>query len=103
VNTTVEGAPRHDLQAPVIGALDATKITRFAGPGTFAHIPDQYRVGDYDIVILGVPFGGGASYRPGARAQHCHPDGQRPAEYASARHRQRAGSHIGLMFSAPHN
>ena len=40
VNTTVEGAPRHDLQAPGPGPLGATKITRFAGPGTFARIAD---------------------------------------------------------------
>ena len=50
-----------------IGALDATKVPRFAGPGTFARIPDQYQVSDYDIAILGVPFDGGTSYRPGAR------------------------------------
>jgi agmatinase len=50
-----------------IGALDATKVPRFAGPGTFARIPDLHQVSDYDIAILGVPFDGGTSYRPGAR------------------------------------
>src|SRR5947209_1270733 len=50
-----------------VGAVDATKVPRFAGAGTFARIPDLYQVGDYDIAILGVPFDGGTSYRPGAR------------------------------------
>lgn len=50
-----------------IGALDATAVPRFAGPGTFARIPDITAVGDYDIAVLGVPFDGGTSYRPGAR------------------------------------
>jgi agmatinase len=50
-----------------VGAVDGTEVPRFAGPGTFARLPDQYRVEDYDIAILGVPFDGGTSYRPGAR------------------------------------
>lgn len=50
-----------------IGPVDATKVPRFAGPGTFARLPDQYQVADFDIAILGVPFDGGTSYRPGAR------------------------------------
>ena len=50
-----------------IGALDATVIPRFAGLGTFARIPDIGAVPDYDIAVLGVPFDGGTSYRPGAR------------------------------------
>ncbi|GAB3861090.1 agmatinase [Nocardioides maradonensis] len=52
--------------APV-GALDATIVPRFAGPGTFARIPTIESVTDYDIAVLGVPFDGGTSYRPGAR------------------------------------
>ena len=50
-----------------IGALDATQVPRFAGLGTFARIPDIGAVPDYDIAVLGVPFDGGTSYRPGAR------------------------------------
>ena len=50
-----------------VGPVDATKVPRFAGPGTFARLPDCYQVDDYDIAILGVPFDGGTSYRPGAR------------------------------------
>lgn len=50
-----------------IGALDATKVPRYAGLGTFARIPLIESVPDYDVAVLGVPFDGGTSYRPGAR------------------------------------
>jgi agmatinase len=50
-----------------IGALDATVVPRFAGPGTFARIPTIDAVPEYDIAVLGIPFDGGTSYRPGAR------------------------------------
>ena len=40
---------------------------RFAGLGTFARLPQIDRVPDYDIAIVGVPFDGGTSFRPGAR------------------------------------
>nr|MDT0525121.1 arginase family protein [Streptomyces sp. DSM 41633] len=51
----------------IIGALPATQVPRYAGKGTFARIADIHEVSDYDIAILGVPFDGGTSYRPGAR------------------------------------
>ncbi|MFZ2012708.1 MAG: agmatinase [Nocardioides sp.] len=50
-----------------IGALEATKVPRYAGLGTFARIPMIESVPDYDVALLGVPFDGGTSYRPGAR------------------------------------
>ncbi|HEU5222210.1 MAG TPA: agmatinase [Candidatus Lumbricidophila sp.] len=50
-----------------IGALDATQVPRFAGRGTFARLPEIRDVPDYDIAIMGAPFDGGTSYRPGAR------------------------------------
>lgn len=50
-----------------VGALDATVVPRFAGLGTFARIPLVGAVPDYDVAVLGVPFDGGTSYRPGAR------------------------------------
>ncbi|MFJ4169729.1 agmatinase [Paenarthrobacter sp. NPDC089714] len=50
-----------------IGPVDATQVPRFAGLGTFARIPQLDRVPDYDIAIVGVPFDGGTSFRPGAR------------------------------------
>jgi agmatinase len=51
----------------IIGAVPATKVPRYAGKGTFARIAEIHEVSDYDIAILGVPFDGGTSYRPGAR------------------------------------
>ncbi|MDI3403378.1 agmatinase [Streptomyces cavernicola] len=57
----------HDNRPTPIGSQDATKVPRFAGLGTFARIPDIGSVDDYDIAVLGVPFDGGTSYRPGAR------------------------------------
>lgn len=56
-----------DQQQSPIGPADGRKSPRFAGHGTFARLPEIDRVSDYDIVILGVPFDAGTSYRPGAR------------------------------------
>ena len=42
-------------------------MPRYAGKGTFARIADIHEVSDYDLAILGIPFDGGTSYRPGAR------------------------------------
>jgi agmatinase len=46
--------------------VNATQVPRFAGPQTFARLP-QLGDGDHDVAILGAPFDGGTSYRPGAR------------------------------------
>lgn len=50
-----------------IGPVDATKVPRFAGPSTFARLPSIDAVHDFDVAVLGAPFDGGTSYRPGAR------------------------------------
>jgi agmatinase len=50
-----------------IGPVEATQVPRFAGLGTFARLPQIDAVPDYDIAVLGVPFDGGTSFRPGAR------------------------------------
>ena len=50
-----------------VGALPATQVPRYAGKGTFARIADIHEVSDYDIAVVGLPFDGGTSYRPGAR------------------------------------
>ncbi|CKI17906.1 agmatinase [Mycolicibacterium smegmatis] len=55
------------MTAGPIGAVPATEVPRYAGKATFARIADIHEVADYDIAILGVPFDGGTSYRPGAR------------------------------------
>ncbi len=53
-------------QEPV-GPTDATAVPRFAGISTFARLPTAEQVPRWDIAVVGVPFDGGTSYRPGAR------------------------------------
>ncbi len=50
-----------------IRPLSSTEVPRFAGPSTFARLPELRDVEHCDIAILGAPFDGGTSYRPGAR------------------------------------
>lgn len=52
---------------PARGPVDATQIPRFAGPATFARLPRRDEVDRCDVAIVGVPFDGGVTYRPGAR------------------------------------
>jgi agmatinase len=54
-------------ETPPQGPPDARIIPRFAGPETFARLPRLQDVGSADVAILGAPFDGGVSYRPGAR------------------------------------
>tara|TARA_Y100001970_G_C14152065_1_gene813294 strand:- start:241 stop:1206 length:966 start_codon:yes stop_codon:yes gene_type:complete len=48
---------------PVSGKI----VPRYAGPSTFARLPELRDVQNCDIAILGIPFDAGTSYRPGAR------------------------------------
>jgi len=50
-----------------VGPVDATRVPRYAGETTFARLPRLADVDDADIVVWGVPFDSGVSYRPGAR------------------------------------
>ena len=50
-----------------IQPVSGTKVPRFAGPSTFARLPELKDVKNCDVAIVGVPFDGGTSYRPGAR------------------------------------
>jgi agmatinase len=52
---------------PRRGAADATVVPRFAGFATFARLPTAEQVPDWDIAVVGIPFDGGTTYRPGAR------------------------------------
>jgi agmatinase len=56
-----------DQPRPRRGAADATVVPRFAGFATFARLPTAEQVPDWDIAIVGIPFDGGTTYRPGAR------------------------------------
>ncbi len=53
--------------AEIVGPVDGTQVPRFAGASTFARLPRVDEVTDFDVAILGAPFDGGVSYRPGAR------------------------------------
>ncbi len=46
---------------------DAFVSPRFAQPATFMRLPHRGDLSGIDVAILGVPFDGGTSYRPGAR------------------------------------
>jgi len=50
-----------------IPPVSGTVVPRYAGPSTFARLPELRDVEHCDVAILGIPFDGGTSYRPGAR------------------------------------
>ncbi len=52
---------------PRRGPADATVVPRFAGLSTFARLPTIDQVETWDIAVVGIPFDGGTTYRPGAR------------------------------------
>ena len=55
-----------------IGPVDSSRIPRYAGPAGFARLPRLDQVEHADIVVAGVPFDSGVSYRPGARFGPTH-------------------------------
>ncbi len=55
-----------------VGQVDNARVPRFAGPPTFAQIPRIDEVADPDVLVVGVPFDAGVSYRPGARFGPSH-------------------------------
>jgi agmatinase len=55
-----------------VGQIDATKVPRFAGPATFARLPEIDDVSDVDVAIVGIPFDSGVTYRPGTRFGPTH-------------------------------
>ena len=56
----------------MIGPRDSSRTPRFAGFATFALLPRLDEVPRADIVVVGVPFDSGVSYRPGARFGPAH-------------------------------
>jgi agmatinase len=42
-------------------------VPRYAGPATFARLPELRDVPYCDVAFIGIPFDAGTSYRPGAR------------------------------------
>jgi agmatinase len=61
------GAEERAAGASPVGPADATVVPRFAGIASFARLPTADEVARWDIAVVGVPFDGGTSYRPGAR------------------------------------
>lgn len=55
-----------------IGPIDSSLVPRFAGPATFARLPRIDQVESADVVVVGIPFDSGVSYRPGARFGPSH-------------------------------
>jgi len=55
-----------------VGPVDASITPRYAGPATFARLPRLDQVTCADIVVAGIPFDSGVSYRPGARFGPTH-------------------------------
>jgi len=52
---------------PRYGPEDSLKSPRFTGPSTFARLPYLRTLTDVDLVVLGVPFDTGVTYRVGGR------------------------------------
>ena len=50
-----------------LGPVDPLVVPRFAGPATYARLPRLDQVDRCDVAIVGVPFDGGTTFRPGAR------------------------------------
>lgn len=51
----------------IVGPVDGTRVPRYAGAPTFARLPRIDEVSRFDVAVLGAPFDGGVSFRPGAR------------------------------------
>ena len=66
--------PPRTVENDYVGPVLSSEVPRYAGPATFALLPrvDQIGVNDLDIAVVGVPFDGGVSYRPGARFGPTH-------------------------------
>ena len=44
-----------------IQPISGTKVPRFAGPSTFARLPEMRDVQSCDVAIVGIPFDAGTS------------------------------------------
>ena len=50
-----------------VGPVSGTEVPRYAGAATFARLPGVGDVSEFDVAVVGAPFDGGVSFRPGAR------------------------------------
>ncbi|MGO3735169.1 MAG: agmatinase [Canibacter sp.] len=51
----------------IVGQVNGQTSPRYAGLTTFARLPRQEDVNDWDVALVGVPFDAGVTFRPGAR------------------------------------
>jgi agmatinase len=58
---------RKTLAEPHPAPVDALQYPRFAGVPTFMRLPHISDPGRLDVALIGVPYDGGTSYRPGPR------------------------------------
>ncbi|PYX47492.1 MAG: agmatinase, partial [Acidobacteria bacterium] len=47
--------------------VDALVSPRFSGIATFMRLPQVSRADELDIALIGIPYDGGTTYRPGPR------------------------------------
>lgn len=65
-------SPPRTASGDVVGQIATTQVPRFAGPATFALVPDLATVTSADVAIVGIPFDSTVSYRTGARFGPAH-------------------------------
>lgn len=59
--------PRRSFRLPHPQPTDALEYARFTGIPTFMRLPNITQPEELDIALIGVPFDGGTTYRPGPR------------------------------------
>jgi agmatinase len=66
-NKTIRKPQSKDLSEPHPMPVNALEFPRFAGVPTFMRLPHIIDPTRLDVALIGVPFDGGTSYRPGSR------------------------------------
>src|SRR5205814_7746206 len=59
--------PRPSRKSANPQPVDALVYPRFSGIATFMRLPHIPRADELDIALIGIPYDGGTSYRPGPR------------------------------------
>src|SRR4051794_5258540 len=67
-----DGRLRRVSTDAAVGPVDSTGGPRVGGPGPVARLPTLDEVGAAEIVVVGIPFDAGVTYRPGARFGPAH-------------------------------
>src|ERR1700757_4134684 len=55
------------LSSPRPQPADALVLPRFSGIATFMRLPHIPRAEELDLALIGIPYDGGTTYRPGPR------------------------------------